>query len=144
MFHFFLTAILIPSLWCCGLYFLFRKNWGRRVEILERDLQQSSEAVCQMAEIQMNTYQKLSGNMGDIEERILDLTVPHRDSNRPLERRHHVLSLANKGVSMDEIVKRLNVPRGEAELILGLRKYKDCASPRVPKVNGEGKRHAQV
>jgi len=125
-------------------YFFLQRRWSRRLLVLERDLQQFSVAMCQMAEIQMKSYRKLTGNLGDMEERIMDLALPSNDSNVPLERRHHVLALASKGVPIDDIVKRLNVPRGEAELIVNLRRIADVGNPKVTKAAGEEKRYAQA
>jgi hypothetical protein len=120
------------SLVYAGLLFLTaRMIWGKRIKQLEQDLQHFSEAMGQMAEIQTRTYRKLSGTLGSLEERILDLSLPTNDPNLPLERRHNVLALARKGASIDEIVSRLRVPRGEAELILDLRKYMDSGSGRA-------------
>ena len=113
----------------CYLYFQWR--WSKRLGKLERDLQLFSDVVLQMAEIQMKSYSKLSGDLGEVEEKIMDLALPTQDCNLPLERRHHVLTLARKGVPIEEIVKRLNVPRGEAELILNLRRYVDVSTPRA-------------
>ena len=91
----------------------------------------------------MKSYRKVSGNLGDIEERIVELAIPSEDSRVPLERRRQVLALAHKGVALEEITKRLRVPRGEAELILNLRKYMDVSTSWDSKSNGELKRHAQ-
>ena len=124
-------------------YFLIDRKYGRRIKALERDLQSFSEAMYQMAEIQMKSYRKVSGNLGDIEERIVELAIPSEDTRVPLERRRQVLALAHKGVALEEITKRLRVPRGEAELILNLRKYMDVSTSRDSKSNGELKRHAQ-
>lgn len=57
--------------------------------------------------------------------------MPSADAPLPLERRHQVLTLARKGVSAEEISRRLNIPKGEAELILSLRKYVDAKIPEV-------------
>jgi hypothetical protein len=143
MYSFILTLIIITAASCGIGYFLLDRKYGRRIETLERDLQSFSEAMCQMAEIQMKSYRKVSGNLGDIEERIVELAIPSEDTRVPLERRRQVLALAHKGVALEEIAKRLRVPRGEAELILNLRKYMDVSTPRDTKSNGELKRHAQ-
>jgi len=136
-----LTAITASS---CGIgYLLIDRKYGRRIKNLERDLQRFSEAMCQMAEVQMKSYRKVSGDLGDIEERIVELAIPSEDTRVPLERRRQVLALAHKGVAIEEITKRLRVPRGEAELILNLRKYMDVSTPRNSTSNGELKRHAQ-
>ncbi|HYK88154.1 MAG TPA: hypothetical protein VE398_05260 [Acidobacteriota bacterium] len=125
-------------------HFLFQKRWGRRLRMLERDLHQFSDVMSQLAEIQMKSYKKLSGNLGDMEERLMDLALPSQDSNLPLERRHHVLALARKGVLIDDIVKRLNMPRGEAELILNLRNYVDVGTSRAARTAVEKDRYAQA
>lgn len=132
---------VLQGLFC---YFLLQRKLYRRFSALERDLQQFSDVMCQMAEIQMKSYRKLNGNLGEIEERIMDLALPSNDSGLPLERRHHVLALARKGVPIEEIVKRLNIPRGEAELILNLRRFIDVGAPKTAKAVGEAKRHAQA
>ncbi len=144
MFELLLTAILIPGCWAGAGYFVFRKKCDRRIEVLERELRQLSEALCEMAETQMKAYEKVTVNIGHIEERMLDLAVPSSDSAPPLERRHHVLALANKGVALEEIARRLKIPRGEAELILGLRKYAGRAVLREPVDAGEVKRYVQA
>ncbi len=138
-----MTLIGITAASCGAVYYLLERRYGRRIKTLERDLQSFSEAMCQLAEIQMKSQQKVSGNLGDLEERILQLSIPSEDSRLPLERRRQVLTLARKGVAVEEITKRLNVPRGEAELILNLRKYTNPAAPRATKSNGELRRHAQ-
>jgi hypothetical protein len=98
----------------------------------------------QMAEIQMKSYHKLTEDLGDMEQRIMDLALPSEDPNLPLERRHHVLALARKGNTIEEIVKRLKIPRGEAELILNLRNFVDAGACRTAGTAEETKRHAQV
>jgi len=95
----------------------------RRMQTLERDLQRISDAMSQMAEIQMNTHKKFTAHFEDMEERIMELSIPSQDSGLPLERRHQVLSLARQGVRLEDIARRLKAPVGEAELILNLGKY---------------------
>lgn len=95
----------------------------RRAQSLERDLRRISEVASQMADLQMKTHQKVSARFEDLEERLMELSVPSQDSSLPLERRHQVLALARQGVALEDISKRLKAPVGEAELILNLRKY---------------------
>ncbi len=132
---------VLQSLFC---YFFLERKWGRRLRALEQDLPQFSAAISEMAEIQMKSYRKLSGHLGDMEERIMDLVVPSKDSGLPLERRHQVLALSRKGVAAEDIAKRLDVPRGEAELILGLRKFVDAGAARASKAPKEGKNHVRT
>jgi DNA-binding NarL/FixJ family response regulator len=137
----FTASFLFGVLGAGAAYFLTNRILGRRVITLERDLQIFSEAMSQMAEIQMKAYHKISGNMGGIEERLLELAIPSADSRLPLERRHQVLALARKGAAIEEIAQRLNLPRGEAELILSLHKYAEISSPRATRKHGESRNH---
>jgi hypothetical protein len=138
-----LMMIACVALSCAVSFYLLTRTHLNRLEVLERDLQTFSDAMCQMAEMQIRGFQKLNGNVGEIEERILELAVPPRDSSRTLERRHQVLALSRKGVAVDEIVKRLNLPRGEAELILSLQKFTDVATTTAAGSNGESNRYVQ-
>ncbi len=137
-----ILAAAAAHLFLC--HFTLQRKWGRRLLVLERELQQFSDAMSQMAEIQMKSYQKLSGNLEDLEERIMDLALPSQDSNLPLERRHHVLALARQGVPTEEIMTRLDMPRGEAELILNLRGFVDAGTSRRTETAGGKERHAQA
>jgi len=126
----------------CASYFLFRKLWFSRIEALERDLQSLSGTVCEMTEIQVHSFQKFSANLSEIEERLLDLSVPSQDSAAPLERRRRVLAMSGKGAPLEEIVKKAGVPRGEAELILNLQRCRGAAGKTGK--NGEGKQYVQA
>lgn len=121
MSNFFMLFILV----LCGSIpaLLVRKIFSQRIQNLEQDLQTVSSVVTQMAEMQMKTDRKFSASLEKLEERIMELSIPNNDSNLPLERRHQVLTLARRGMALNDIVKRLKAPVGEAELILNLGKY---------------------
>ncbi len=121
MFTFILVIAL--ALYGSALYLILNRKMTKRVQALEQNLQSYLDMMTQMAEIQKKSHQKISANFEDLEERIMDLSVPSHDSNMPLERRHRVLALARQGVALEDIVKRLKAPVGEAELILNLQKY---------------------
>jgi hypothetical protein len=123
MFDAFLTLVVVPILSAGAAYALTRSAWERRIRALEEDLVTCSEVVFHMADTQTVFHSRLTGAIGEIEERILDVSVPPRSSATALDRRHRVLALARKGVDLEEISKRLNIPEGEAQLILNLRKY---------------------
>jgi len=101
-----------------------RKKTQKRVEALERDLELYSDVITKMAQVQARTFEKFSSQLDELEGRILDLSVPSQNPDMPLEKRHQVISLARQGVAMEDIVKRVKAPVGEAELILNLRKYR--------------------
>ena len=113
----------------------------RRTEALERGLGHISDAISQLADFQMKTHQRSSVHFEDIEERLMELSVPSQDSSLPLERRHQVVALARQGVSIEEIGKRLKAPVGEAELILNLRKYMGGEGSPAGKIRGQAAQH---
>ena len=118
------------------------RRLARRVRALEQDLQHISDVVSQMAEVQMKTFQKHTARFEDLEERIMELSVPSHDSSLPLERRHQVLALSRQGVGLEDIVKRLKAPVGEAELILNLQKYMGGETHRSAKMNEQVRTYA--
>ena len=115
-FLFVLTALL------GGVVFYIAKL-QRRVEVLEEDLSRYAEVTSKIAEVQTKTLEKFSARFEELEERLLNLCVPSHDPEMPLEKRHQVLSLANRDVPLEDIVERVDAPVGEAELILNLRNY---------------------
>jgi hypothetical protein len=139
-----LMFVLIPLLSCAAIWMVGRAVWEQRIRSLETDLKACSEAICQMADTQMAVHRRLAATIGDMEERVLDLAVPSRESSHGLDRRHRVLALARKGMALDDIAQRLNLPTGEAELILNLRKYMDQGVVPTPPANGELRNHVQA
>lgn len=121
MTNFFLFFVLV--LCACIPALAIRKILTQRIQVLEQELQHISNAVSQMAEMQLESHSKLSTSIEGLEERVMELSVPSHDTILPLERRHQVMTLARRGMSLEDIVKRLKAPIGEAELILNLGKY---------------------
>ncbi len=134
-----LAAFGALALCCLGWF-----RCERRLRVLERNLRDSSEALGQLMDMQMSEHRWISGNFGDIEERILNLTVPETELARPLDRRHQVLTMSRRGLGLDEITKRLNIPRGEAELILNLRDYVRGQDSKSARLDGGSSQHAQA
>ena len=120
--------------------------WRRRFRALQGEVRQLSEDLLQVVELQSDVYRRVCRGLTDVEEKVLELSVPSGDAPLPLERRHQVLTLARRGVAVDEIARRLNMPKGEAELILSLRKYVDLKSDgsRLPMSNGYASSGAKV
>jgi hypothetical protein len=126
-----------------AIYFKYtNKGLTARIQCLERDLQHISDMMTQMAEFQIKTFQKNSASIDGLEERIMELSIPSHDSCMPLERRHQVLALSRQGVALEDIVKRLKAPVGEAEVILNLQKYMSGGNPRSQTANGQVRNHA--
>jgi len=121
MFNLFLVFVLTVS--AVALNLITKRKLMGRIRALEQDLQVCSEVLSKMGEVQVTTHHKFAANFEHLEERIMELSVPSHDANLPLERRHQVLTLARKGIALEDIAKRLKAPVGEAELILNLRKY---------------------
>lgn len=70
-------------------------------------------------------YNRLSKDIRDLEARTGGDTAPGPAASdfNTLDKRHHVISLAERGLNLDEITKKLHIPEGEAELIINLRRY---------------------
>jgi hypothetical protein len=118
------STLVLALIACMGvLQWITKRKLMERIQALERNLLDLSEAVLQMVEVQVKAHKKFSEGLEDVEERIMELSVPSHDSDLPLERRHQVLALARRGVPLGDIVKRLKAPVGEAQLILNLQKY---------------------
>lgn len=127
------TDLLIHLTVTCFLvtagYWAIQWYWRRRSASIRNELSRMSEDMNQMLELQGDVYRKMNNSLKDIEERVTGLTVPSSDEALPLERRYQVLALARRGVPVEEIASRLNVPKGEADLILRLRRYMDVNLP---------------
>jgi hypothetical protein len=119
------VLIIAMTLYTGALYWTYKKKLIGRIQLLERSLQAFSDVISQMAEIQTKAIQKSYGKFEDIDERIMDLSIPSQDANLPVEKRRQVLALARQGVPLGDIAKRLKAPVGEAELILNLSQYLD-------------------
>jgi hypothetical protein len=104
-------------------FLLLQRFWRRRYESVRKELEKVSEDLSQIVELQSQFYERMRRDLTDLEGKVLDLAVPSSETPLPLQRRHQVITLARKGISSDEIARRLNMPKGEAELILSLRKY---------------------
>jgi hypothetical protein len=139
----FFWIVAAAALLAAGGCLMLHRSWQRRFLALRKEVTQFSEDMLQMIELQSDIYHRVSRSLNDIEEKVLDLSVPSSETQLPLERRHQVLTLARKGVALDEISRRLNMPKGEAELILGLRKYAD-GNYSPERVDGVIKKYAQA
>jgi hypothetical protein len=137
-----LSLVAAAAAYAGVVHWILRKKFVKRLESLERDLLGFSDMMSQMTEIQMKIQKTFSANFEDLEERILELSIPSQDSDLPLERRHQVLTLARKGLGLKEIAKRLKAPVGEAELVLNLSKYMGGAGPRPERINEQGRPYA--
>jgi hypothetical protein len=137
-----ICMVLVLALYASALPIFLNRKLLERIRVLERDLQGYSEVMSKMAEVQIQTHRKFSACFEDLEERIMELSVPSSNPDLPLERRHQVLALARQGVELEEIVKRLKAPVGEAELILNLQKYRGGVSSRPAKANPQVNPHA--
>jgi hypothetical protein len=120
------------ALLCAGAGILLQWIWRRRFLSLQQEMGRFSEDLLQVVELQSDLYRRVSRGLSEVEEKVLELSVPSSETPLPLERRHQVLTLARKGVSVDEIASRLNMPKGEAELIMNLRKYASAKTPETP------------
>ena len=139
----FLGCVGVAVLMSAGGSLLLHKLWQRRFLALKQEMKQFSEDLMQMAELQSDIYRQVSHHLNDIEGKVLDLSVPASDGAHPLERRHQVLTLARKGVGVDEIAHRLGMPKGEVDLILSLHNFVK-ATPPAQRSQGAVKEYARA
>jgi hypothetical protein len=135
--------IASPAIAAAATYLVLHFVWGRRLHELERDLQTCTDAICQIADTHMTSQRRMAGAITELEKKIVELTAPERRTGTDLDKRHRVLRLARNGVALDDISKRLKLPRGEAELILRLRKYVEMGPVQNQTSRGDVKSHAQ-
>jgi hypothetical protein len=139
-----LNFFLIVSLALCAgaLHVAFKRKMMKQIQDLEQDLQGYADVMLKVAEVQTKTQETYSTRFEELDERIMELSVPHQDPDVPLERRHQVLALARQGMALEDIVKRLKAPVGETELILNLNKYRNFAAGRADRKMEQAVRHA--
>jgi hypothetical protein len=125
----FLGCVGVVVLIAAGGSLLLHKLWQRRFLALKQEMKQFSEDLMQMADLQSDIYRQVSRHLNDIEGKVLDFSVPASEGALPLERRHQVLTLARKGIAIDEIARRLSMPKGEVDLILSLRNFVKATPP---------------
>jgi hypothetical protein len=113
-------AIFVSALMVFGLLAFWiadRKRLVRRLELVaaqQRELDFALNGFMQESErIAIHFSRLLSANQGVAPAP----SVPERKS---IDKRDHVLGLAQKGTSGEEIARRLMIPRAEVELILNL------------------------
>ncbi len=127
------------SLIVAGVCLILLRGWRRRSLALQEEVRRLSEDLLEAIQLQSDMYGRVCRSLKDVEERVLELSVPSAEAPLPLERRHQVLTLARRGVSTDEIASRLNMPKGEAELILNLSRFvetgNDTSKPSVSRTH---------
>ena len=128
----FLWYLGAAALFLAGAGLILERRWQRRLRTLKQEMMRVSEDLLQVVELQADIYRRVCRDLSGIEEKVLDLSIPTADAPLPLERRHQVLMLARKNVAVDEIARRLSMPKGEVDLILRLRKYVDTKTPEGP------------
>ena len=139
----FLGCLAVAVLIGAGGSLLLHGFWRRRFLALKHELAQLSEDLMQMAELQSDIYLKVNCNLNNLEGKFLDLSAPASEGVLPLERRHQVLTLAHRGVGVDEIARRLSMPKGEVDLILSLRKFAK-ATPHPQRSQGAAQEYARA
>ncbi len=94
-----------------------RKEVNQHIRLLEEELEdcRREQGEC-WAEVR-KTIARLEFRGGGATERF------QRSSMVGLDKKHQICSLARQGLTTEEITRKLNLYRGETELVLGLRKY---------------------
>ena len=108
---------------------------------IRRDQAEISRLLTELKEIRELAESKLESRLGSLEkthgERLRDLQVtlgriglgpafsiePQDFRPTRLDKKHHVLSLAERGLTSGEISEKLGLRSGETELVLGLQRH---------------------
>ncbi|MFQ5738021.1 MAG: hypothetical protein ACE5JX_03335 [Acidobacteriota bacterium] len=90
----------------------------------------------QIVEHCAESVDELRRTVGRVGLRGLSRWESERIETSPLDRKHHVVSLAQQGLEPHDIARRLNMPRGETDLVLGL--SKNFSSWQLPRYKQPG------
>lgn len=121
MIHIAINMILIVL--GTALYLAARRKDLMRIAEMRNEF---AEAIRELVTWSEHAYKDLSREVKRLQDQLAERARPDdvQTSFNNLDKRSHVISLAEKGLDLDEISQRLNVPKGEAELIINLKKYK--------------------
>lgn len=81
------------------------------------------EKIQNLHKSQEESWSETRRALGRIELRALPSATGEKSRGNGLDKKHHIVSLAQRGVKPGDISKRLKVYPGETELVLGLTEY---------------------
>ena len=115
-----------------GLVFFYRALRRRDASALQKARREGERNLQETVDLCEQMYKILSKEIQELRQEIDGLSVPAviPTSNNRLDKRFHVLSLAARGLGLDEIVEKADIPKGEAELILRLNRLKNAKETR--------------
>ncbi len=93
-----------------------QQSWQQTMTGLNRQIQLLESA-------QKNSMSEMRRVLGRMELRGLSSALSRQPAGFSLDKKHHVLTLAQKGMRTEEIADRLKMYQGETELVLGLKEY---------------------
>jgi hypothetical protein len=118
-----ITINILITLLGTALYLAARRKDLLRIGEMRSEF---AEAIRELVTWSERAYKDLSREIKQIQDQLAEPARPDdvQTSFNNLDKRSHVIALAEKGLDLDEISQKLNVPKGEAELIINLKKYK--------------------
>lgn len=103
---------------CFFLFFLTARKERLRREELTHKMDKMAEMLGEMVQLNESAFRNMSRTVRALENGIQKTEKTASPSST--EKKHRILSLLSRGLAVDEIIQRLNVPRGEVELIANL------------------------
>lgn len=98
----------------------------RRREEETRRVDRITSVLGEMAHLSESAFKNMSHTIKTIETEVQK--ADREPMQSPTDKRVHVLNLLKKGLDVDEITRRLNMPRGEVELVVDLHQWFPKAS----------------
>lgn len=113
------TNGLVMLLLMAALFLLHRR--GKRIVSLQA---QTREAVGQLAELSDRAFSLLAAELQGLRANLGPVnSISASNALLDLHTRSRVITLAAHGMGVEEIAEKLNISRGEAELIIKLNSY---------------------
>jgi len=98
------------------MFFLLRNERKRR-SILEENTNKIAGMLEEMIALNESAFRNVTRTIRTLESGIKKSSIKELSST---EKKHRILRMLNNGFSMDDIAQRLNVPKGEVELVANL------------------------
>ncbi|MBI1747230.1 MAG: DUF2802 domain-containing protein [Acidobacteria bacterium] len=129
-----MVFLIFLNLWLSGLVLFVTERLRRRglktVQQIRREGQRSAQEAVGLAE---EIYKVLSKEIQELRQEIDNLGIPaviHHAASQS-DQRAQARKLAAHGASLDEITDKVDIPKGEAELILHLQRMKSLKGDKI-------------
>lgn len=126
-------AVLINLMISGAMVFVYKALRRRDAEVVRQARRDAEKHIRDAVSLSEQMYKVLSAEIQAMRRELEHSSAPAvvQTSNGQLDKRFHVLSLAARGLSLDEITEKIDIPKGEAELILCINRLKAAKGSEV-------------